>query len=55
MTSKDLDNEEEAGPLEVMTVDQVRKTPLPLPDAFEWSELDVTKKDDVLQLPVVIV
>eukprot|EP00392_Amoebophrya_sp_AT5.2_P007460 g7475.t1 len=50
MTSKDLDNEEEAGPLEVMTVDQVRKTPLPLPDAFEWSELDVTKKDDVAEI-----
>jgi hypothetical protein len=40
-------NEEETGPVESKTLDQIRKEPLDLPTTFEWYEIDVDSDEDV--------
>ncbi|EGC32258.1 hypothetical protein DICPUDRAFT_155807 [Dictyostelium purpureum] len=44
------DNVVESGPIENKTLDDVRKEPLALPDAFEWVEVDVNNSEELKDL-----
>ncbi|KAL0491274.1 glycylpeptide N-tetradecanoyltransferase [Acrasis kona] len=44
---KIYEENEESGAIEEKTLDQVRKDPLALPDAFEWYDIDVNSDEDM--------
>ncbi|CAD7947654.1 unnamed protein product [Amoebophrya sp. A25] len=46
MTEAHLDTDQDAGPMEIKTLDDVRKEPYPLPDAFEWFVLDIKNDEE---------
>jgi hypothetical protein len=46
LTFKD-DSAEQEGSIENKTLGEVRQTPLDLPAAFEWYDIDVNSEEDV--------